>query len=123
MALFGKKNQVKENEKEQTQEPKKGVGLPQGKDPFVYKTIERPMVTERAVNLSHGGRYVFKVFPRANKVEVARAVEKLYGVKVREVKIINVISKKRQLGRFEGQRPGFKKAIVSLAKGQTIEVQ
>ncbi len=96
--------------------------MPQGKDPFVYKTIEKPIVTERAVDLSHQGRYVFKVFPRANKVEIARAIEKLYGVKVRDVKIINVVAKKRQVGRFKGLKSGFKKAVVSLEKGQTIEI-
>ena len=98
------------------------ASLPQGKETFAYKTIEKPIVTERAVDLSHQGRYVFKVFPRANKVQIARAIEKLYGVKVMDVKIINVIAKKRQVGRFQGFKSGYKKAIVSLEKGQTIEI-
>lgn len=125
MALFGRKKQEK-TEKQEIQEKaetkKSGAVLPQGKDSFVYKTIEKPIVTERAVDLSHQGRYVFKVFPRANKVEIARAIEKLYGVKVRDVKIINVVAKKRQVGRFKGLKSGFKKAVVSLEKGQTIEI-
>lgn len=123
MALFKKrKEEVKTEEKKETEEKKVGVGLPQGKDSFIYKTINKPIVTERAVNLSYESRYVFKVFPRANKVEIKRAIEKLYDVKVREVKIINVIAKKRQVGRFKGLKSGFKKAIVSLEKGQTIEI-
>ena len=126
MALFGKKKSsfAKASEDKEGKEnvKKETTVLPQGKDPFVYKTIEKPIVTERAVDLSHQGRYVFKVFPRANKVEIARAIEKLYGVKVRDVKIINVVAKKRQVGRFSGFKSGFKKALVSLEKGQTIEI-
>lgn len=122
MALFGKKKEEAKKDKSDETEKKQTASLPQGKDPFVYKTIEKPIVTERAVDLSHQGRYIFKVFPRANKVEIARAIEKLYGVKVRDVKIINVIAKKRQVGRFKGLKSGFKKAIVSLKEGQTIEI-
>lgn len=123
MALFGKpKEKIKSEEKDEAKESKTGAVLPQGKDPIVYKTIKRPVVTERAVDLSHQGRYVFKVFPTANKVGIAKAIEKLYDVKVRGVKIVNVVAKKRQVGRFSGFKPGYKKAIVSLEKGQTIEI-
>lgn len=122
MALFGKNKEAKKEEIKETEKAERTAALPQGKEAFVYKTIEKPIVTERAVDLSHQGRYVFKVFPKANKVEIKRAIEKLYGVKVTGVKIINVISKKRQVGRFQGLRPGFKKAVVSVEKGQTIEI-
>lgn len=122
MALFGKNKEAKKEEIKETEKAERTAALPQGKEAFVYKTIEKPIVTERAVNLSHQGRYVFKVFPKANKVEIKRAIEKLYGVKVTGVRIINVISKKRQVGRFQGLRPGFKKAVVSVEKGQTIEI-
>ena len=126
MALFGKQKSsfAKASEDKEGKEnvKKETTGLPQGKDPFVYKIINKPIVTERAVDFSNRGRYVFKVFPRANKVEIRKAVEKLYGVKVKEVKIINVIGKKRQIGRFKGLKSGFKKAIVSLKEGQKIEI-
>lgn len=122
MALFGNKKEEIKKEKPEETEKKETAVLPQGKETFVYKTIKKPIVTERAVDLSHQGRYVFKVFPKANKVEIKRAIERLYGVKVRDVKIINVIAKKRQVGRFQGLKSGFKKAIVSLEKGQTIEI-
>lgn len=122
MSLFKRKEEIKKEESKEAEKKEMTSILPQGKDAFIYKTIEKPIVTERAVNLSHEGRYVFRVFPRANKVEIKRAIEKLYDVKVKEVKIINVIAKKRQVGRFKGLKSGFKKAIVSLEKGQTIEI-
>ncbi len=135
MALFGrkKKEDIKAAEGEPRQrreqpkekEPEKQearVGLPQGKDPKLYKIIEKPIVTEKGVDLASGGAYVFKVSRRANKVEVKKAIEKLYEVKVKKIRMINVIGKYRQVGRFEGWKPGFRKAIVSLEKGYKIEV-
>lgn len=125
MALFGrKKEQPKKELKEETTEKKESakVGLPQGKDPRLYKVIEKPVITEKATNLSGINRYVFRVWQKTNKTEVRKAIEKLYDVKVKEVRIINTIGKKRQVGRFEGWKSGFKKALVTLEKGYKIEI-
>lgn len=123
MALFKrKKEEVKTEERKETEEPTKGVSLPQGKDPRFYKIVEKPIVTEKAVNLSGINNYVFKVSPKANKIEIRKAIEKLYDVRVRGIRIINTVSKKRQVGRFEGFKPGFKKAVVALEKGYKIEI-
>ena|SRR3989344_6170849 len=126
MALFKSKKpeekKIKEEEKKTELKKEAKLGLPKGKDPKLYKIIEKPIVTEKAVNLSSGNKYVFRVFPKTNKREVKKAIEKLYEVKVKDIKIINTIAKKRQVGRFKGWRPGFKKAIVTLEKGQTIEI-
>lgn len=123
MALFKrKKEEVKTDEKKEAEKEEPKTALPQGKAVFAYKVIDKPLITERAVDLSHQGRYVFRVFPRANKVEIKKAVEKLYDVKVKEVKITNTPGKNRQVGRFQGFKPGFKKAIVTLEKGQSIEI-
>mgnify|MGYP001589627494 CR=1 FL=1 len=123
MALFKKrKEEVKTEEKKETEETKRRVGLPQGKDPALYRIIEKPVITEKAVTLAGSNKYVFKVWQKTNKVEVRKAIEKLYGVKVKDVRVINTPGKKRQVGRFEGWKPGFKKAIVTLEKGHTIEV-
>lgn len=121
MALFKKKTkeEVKSEPKEAPKEVK--VGLPQGKDVKLYHIIEKPMVTEKAVN-SSDGKYVFIVSRKANKVEVGKAIERLYDVKVKSVNILNVIGKKRQVGRFEGWKTGFKKAVVTLEKGFSIDI-
>ena len=122
MALFKKKKkeEVKSEQKEETKELAK-LGLPEGKDPKLYRIIEKPIVTEKAVSLSGGNKYVFRVFRKTNKVEVRKAIEKLYEVKVKDIRITNTVSKKRQVGRLEGWRPGFKKAIVTLKKGYNIK--
>lgn len=122
MALFGKsKKEEKVEQKGETKE-KSSVGLPQGKDPRFYKIIEKPIVTEKAVSLSGNNQYVFKVWQKTNKVEIRKAIEKLYNVKVKEVNITKAPAKKKQVGRFEGRKPGFKKAIVALKEGYKIEV-
>src|SRR3989344_826748 len=88
----------------------------------INKKVEKPIVTEKAVSLSGGNKYVFRVSPKTNKVEVRKAIEKLYDVKVKDIRVINVIAKKRQVGSFEGWRSGFKKAIITLEKGFSIEI-
>lgn len=121
MALFKKrKEKIKTEEKKEIKEEKVKLGLPEGKDPKLYKLIERPVITEKASSLAGFNQYVFRAWQKANKIEIRKAIEKLYGVKVQEVKIINAVGKKRQVGRFEGFKPGYKKAIVTLKKGYTI---
>lgn len=87
-----------------------------------YRIIKTPHVTEKATFLSGKNQYIFKVWSRANKIEIKKAIEKIFGVEVRAVKIINVAPKKRRLGRIEGKIPGYKKAIVKIKEGQKIEV-
>ncbi|MCG2688249.1 50S ribosomal protein L23 [Candidatus Parcubacteria bacterium] len=80
-----------------------------------------PHVTEKATQLVADNQYVFKIFPRANKTEVKKAIESLYKVKVISVKIINVSGKTKRLGKNQGWKKGYKKAIIKLAPGQRIE--
>ena len=90
-----------------------------------YEILQRPVITERATILADGGaqpQYVFEVARTANKVEIAKAVEKIYNVKVKQVNTILVKGKKKRQGRSEGYRPDWKKAFVILEKGQKIEV-
>lgn len=82
-----------------------------------------PVNTEKAMSGQGMGRYVFKVAPNTNKIEISKAVGKAYNVKVVSVKIINVPKKARQVGRTKGFRAGYKKAVVTLAKGQSIEIK
>jgi large subunit ribosomal protein L23 len=87
-----------------------------------YRVLKTPQVTEKATGLVGQNQYVFKVWPKANKVETKKAIENLYGVDVISVKIIKVPRKRRRLGRISGWRKGYKKAIVKIKEGQKIEV-
>ena len=93
-----------------------------GKSEIAFKVLKKPIVSEKGTILEKKGKYIFKVFPTANKIEIKKAVEKLYGVQVEKINIIKVPGKKRRLGRTEGWKPGYKKAIVSIEKGRKIEV-
>jgi large subunit ribosomal protein L23 len=79
-----------------------------------------PIITEKSNALSAEGKYVFKVKRNANKIEIARAVEKIFDVRVVAVNTINVPGKLKRQGRSEGMTPAWKKAIVTLQDGETI---
>ena len=83
--------------------------------------IIRPLITEKSTTLMAEGKYVFEVAKAANKIEIAKAVSEIFKVKVADVNTINVEGKKKRIGRFVGKRSDFKKAIVKLAAGETIE--
>ncbi len=78
-------------------------------------------VTEKSNDLLQDNKYVFKVNTKTNKSEIKKAVESLYKVDVSDVKIINIPKKKIRVGRREGWKKGYKKAIVEIKKGQKIE--
>lgn len=85
--------------------------------------VKAPVITEKAANLGQQrGQYVFKVDSKANKTEIKQAIEKLFKVKVQEIRTLNVKPKKRRVGRYAGLTNRSKKAIVTLAEGQTIEL-
>ena len=87
-----------------------------------YKVLRRPIVTEKAFNLSGASnQYAFEVSDEATKNEIKKAIQDLYGVRVNRVNIMNVSGKKRRVGQREGFRPGYKKAIVSLPAEEKIE--
>ena len=67
------------------------------------------------------GKYVFVVAKKANKIEIAKAVAQVFNVKVANVNTVNVSGKVKRMGRFVGKRSDYKKAIVKLAPGETIE--
>lgn len=83
--------------------------------------IIKPIITEKSMKLlADDNKYTFKVAPTTNKIEIRQAVENLFGVKVTRVNVMNTKAKKRRVGRTVGVRPGYKKAIVTLAKGDSI---
>lgn len=87
-----------------------------------HDIIRRPVVTEKATKLMEQGRYVFAVDANATKPEIKQAIESLFKVKVVAVNTVSMPGKPRRLGVFRGRTPEWKKAIVTLAKGQTIRV-
>ena len=84
--------------------------------------IIKPVVTEKSVSLMEHKKYVFKVALSANKIEIKKAVEEIFGVKVAKVNTVNYDGKIKRMGRSEGRTPSFKKAYVQLtADSKRIE--
>jgi len=89
----------------------------------IENIILKPIVTEKSTEFENAGKYIFKVLANANKIEVKKAVEKIFGTKVADVNILNTKPKERRRGRTVGHIPGYKKAIVTLKKGQKIKIR
>jgi large subunit ribosomal protein L23 len=88
----------------------------------IYQVIREPHITEKANLQKEGANQIsFKVSRRANKIEIKQAVETLLKAKVLEVKTMNVRGKRRRLGRNVGKTSAWKKAMVTLAPGESIE--
>jgi large subunit ribosomal protein L23 len=81
-----------------------------------------PVVSEKSYSRIPTGQYTFKVHKDAHKTQVRQAVEELFGVKVKSVRVISVAAKPKRRGLIKGVRPGWKKAVVQLHEGQTIEI-
>ena len=87
-----------------------------------YHIIRRPLITEKSTQQKETGRqYAFEVDRGANKIEIQSAVERLFKVKVLEVRTANVLGKVKRLGRRFGKRSDWKKAIVTLREGDRID--
>lgn len=92
-------------------------------DTKYLEIIKGPVVTEKSTTTAQElGQYVFKVDSRSNKTEIKQAIEKIFNVKVESIRTINVKPKKRRVGRYYGLSNRYKKAIVKLQDGQTIEL-
>ncbi len=87
-----------------------------------YKVLIKPVVTERAAHLVAVNKYVFTVAPKANKIEIAKAVSEVYGIKPIKVNIISMSGKKVKYGKTRGQKKDWKKAVVTLPAGKTINL-
>lgn len=85
--------------------------------------IFRPIITEKTMLLvENENKYTFSVDKRANKIQIAKAVEELFDVKVVKVNKINTTPKKKRVGQYTGFKPNMTKAIVTLAEGSKIEI-
>lgn len=132
MVLFNLfKNKKQDERKERkgaraVEEVKKGTSAPAKSEKALGWSggfLIAPHNTEKSSGLAKLHQYVFRVAPRANKHTIASAVEKKYGVTVIRVNTMNVSGKRVRLGKREGRSSGFKKAMVTLKEGQTIEMQ
>ena len=86
------------------------------------KIIRRPLITEKSTRQKDEGRqYVFEVDRDANKIEIQSAVERLFKVKVLQVRTSNMLGKLKRVGRKYGKRPDWKKATITLKEGDHIE--
>lgn len=89
----------------------------------MYRVIKKALITEKStVAKDENNKYVFEVDRKANKIQIATAVEKLFKVKVMDVHVMNMRGKKKRIGRIMGEKRAWKKAVVTLAPGNRIEI-
>jgi large subunit ribosomal protein L23 len=112
-----KKAPVKAVEKTEDESGEFLLGSSQG----VHRVISHVYVSEKSSMLSGMNKYVFKVAKTANKPEIKKHVEALYKVKVKDVRVLNMPEKSRNLGKRPGVKAGYRKAIVTLQEGQSID--
>ena len=91
--------------------------------PTKHETVVRPLITEKtSAAYQDRNEYTFEVHPDATKPQIRQAIEDLFGVKVTDVWTANQRGKEKRMGRSVGRRPNWKKAIVKLREGDTIEI-
>lgn len=89
----------------------------------IGQILVRPLVTEKShEQLDRHGAYTFVVANDANKIEIANAIEKQFNVKVKDVRTMRYAGKEKRMGRFTGRKASWKKAVVTLAEGDSIEI-
>jgi large subunit ribosomal protein L23 len=86
------------------------------------QVLIKPIVSEKSYAATTRGSYTFKVHPDAHKTQIRQAVEELFSVKVERVNVVKVAAKPKRRGLHRGTRPGWKKAVVQLRPGDTIEI-
>ncbi|WP_038248598.1 50S ribosomal protein L23 [Ghiorsea bivora] len=88
-----------------------------------FNTLHKPVITEKSYKAtSDANQYTFRVAPDATKLQVKAAVEAIFEVKVEKVQVVNLPSKEKRRGAHTGTRSGYRKAIVRLVEGQSLEV-
>jgi large subunit ribosomal protein L23 len=91
--------------------------------PTIHRTIVRPIITEKtSTGYQERGEYTFEVHPDATKPQIRQSIDQLFGVKVTGVWTANQRGKEKRMGKTTGRRPNWKKAIVKLREGDTIEI-
>jgi len=140
MALFGKKQTVKKDDAK-PEAGKASVSMQDlydgeatgksvsaktsvsgAKHNLSYRVLVKPLVTEKATHLASANKYIFVVSRAANKIEIAKAIKAAYGFTPIKVNLSNVSGKHVSRGRISGQRSDWRKAIVTLKKGEIIKI-
>jgi large subunit ribosomal protein L23 len=133
MSIFSKFKKDKEEKKDIPKKREVGADLPLEKNKAFKKDIKRnigggygvivrPIVAEKASYLGARGQYVFEALKGANKIQIGKAIEKMYGVKPVKVNIIKIKGKAVRYGKTMGKTKSWKKAIVTLPKETKIEI-
>ena len=87
----------------------------------MHDLLIKPIITEKTTMMMSDGKYTFQVPLHANKIEIRKAVEAVFKVKVKSVTTMRTMGKFKRMGKYIGKRPDYKKAIVTLQEGETIE--
>ena len=120
---FTGKNKEEDSQEEKEQKTKGGSDSNNGKVASKSKRILiSPIVSEKAAVKEQEGKYTFEVNPKANKIEIKRAVKEAFGVKPEKVRTMNMKGKRKRFGLQQGKRKDWKKAIVTLPEGESINV-
>jgi large subunit ribosomal protein L23 len=114
-------NSVKEVLKKSSSKKEEKVIIAENAE-IAYKVLVEPWITEKSHAAISDNKYTFKVNGNATKKQVKIAIKGIYGVTVEKIAIVNVHSKRKSYGRYEGAKSGFKKATVTLKKGDRIEL-
>lgn len=125
MALFGNTTEEKKEpvaKKASTEVTVAKKMLATKESPLAARILSRPRITEKSYALNALNQYVFVVTKTATKKSVKRAVEQAYGVRVEKVRIVRLPAKTRMFGKNMGSKSAIKKAIVSVEKGQSLEL-
>lgn len=127
----GKEEKINKNVKADTKQKetkaspakvKKETKIAGVKNANAYKVLVKPLITEKAGFLGQENKYIFEVNVDANKIEVGKAIEEVYGIKPLAVNIMNKKGKMVRRGRTFGKRKDWKKAIIELPAGKTINI-
>lgn len=87
-----------------------------------YELIDSPIITEKTMKLiENESKYTFRVAKNVNKVEIKKAIETIFGVKVESVNTINVMKKAKRVGKYDGFKAGYKKAVVKVTADSKID--
>jgi|TARA_B100000408_G_scaffold103016_1_gene80038 large subunit ribosomal protein L23 len=88
----------------------------------MFDVLRAPQMSEKTLSLKEeANQFAFEVDPRANKIQIKESIEKSFKVSVLKVRTMNVRGKKKRLGRYQGRKSSWKKALVTLKEGDTIE--
>jgi large subunit ribosomal protein L23 len=121
-----KEKSVKDSKKIKADEKKTTKNTPKEetvkKNSNAYKVLVKPLITEKATEIGALNKYVFEVEKNANKIEIAKAINEVYGVKPLDINIIRMKGKKVRYVRTLGKKKDWKKAIVTLEEGKTIKI-